>query len=103
MRLRIKEYREEFGWTQKELAEKVGSSQRNISNWESGASEPDYETLLKLAYLFDISMDDLFGCESFVSQPKEFFGVELSIMKEVKALTDAQKSSLLQFLREMKG
>jgi len=63
MKLRIKELREEMRWTQKELAERISNVQRNISNWESGASEPDCETILKLAELFDVSIDELFGRE----------------------------------------
>lgn len=102
MRLRIKEYREEWGWTQKELAEKIGSSQRNVSNWESGASEPDYDMLLNLARLFGISLDELFGCEALINQPKETSTLEFSIMKEVKNLTEAQKNALLRFIRAMK-
>ena len=41
MIIRIKELREEFGLTQKELAAKIGNVQRNISHWENGSSEPD--------------------------------------------------------------
>ncbi|MBQ7913830.1 MAG: helix-turn-helix transcriptional regulator, partial [Clostridia bacterium] len=64
MKLRIKELREELQLTQKELAEKIGNVQRNISNWESGASEPDCETILKLSEIFDVTIDELFGREA---------------------------------------
>lgn len=67
MRLRIKELREEHKMTQKELALKLNNAQRNVSNWESGASEPDCETILELAELFDVSIDELFGREIFFS------------------------------------
>ena len=59
MKLKIKELREEFGMTQKELANKLSNTQRNISNWENGVSEPDCETILKIADLFEVSLDEL--------------------------------------------
>ncbi len=61
MVIRIKELREEFQLTQKELADKIGNVQRNVSNWENGTSEPDCETLLRLADVFGVTLDELFG------------------------------------------
>lgn len=63
MKLKIKELREENGLTQKELAAKIGNMQRNISNWENGIIEPDCTTILKLADVFNVSIDELFGRE----------------------------------------
>ncbi len=68
MKLKIKELREEFIMTQKELAQKIGNEQRNVSNWENGTSEPDCETILKIAQVFDVSIDELFGKETYCSQ-----------------------------------
>lgn len=68
MKLRIKELREEYSLTQKELAQKLSNVQRNVSNWENGASEPDCETILKIAELFGVSIDELFG-RSFSHEP----------------------------------
>lgn len=45
--------------------EKIGSilkvSKTAISNWENGNRAPDYETLIKIADLFDVSTDYLLG------------------------------------------
>lgn len=64
MKLRIRELREEFHLTQKELADKLSNVQRNVSNWENGTSEPDCETILKLADIFRVSIDELFDREA---------------------------------------
>ncbi len=63
MKLRIKELREEYQMTQKELAQKISNVQRNVSNWENGTSEPDCQTILMIAEMFDVSIDELFGRE----------------------------------------
>ncbi|MBQ3506632.1 MAG: helix-turn-helix transcriptional regulator [Clostridia bacterium] len=101
MKLRIKEYREEMQLTQKELAERIGNVQRNISNWENGASEPDCETIVRLAELFEISIDELFGRRDLIFESEKKSGIENIILKEVRELSDGQRYSLLQFLREV--
>ena len=101
MKLKIKQYREELPITQKELAEKIGNSQRNVSNWENGTSEPDCETIIKLAEIFDVTIDQLFGKESYYSMKDSISGMEYNILKEVRNLNDSQKYSLIQFLKEI--
>ncbi len=46
---------------QKQLSEKLGINQTNISDWENDKSRPEYENLIKLADIFDVSLDDLLG------------------------------------------
>ncbi len=45
----VSQVREELGYTQKELAQKCGLTQANISNIEKGTSHPTIETLKKIA------------------------------------------------------
>ena len=55
----IKKYREEFKFSQEELAEKLFVSRQTISNWENERSYPDIHNLLLLSVLFDVSLDEL--------------------------------------------
>lgn len=98
MKLRIKELREEIHLTQKELAEKIDNSQRNISNWESGSHEPDCETLVKLADALYVSLDDLFGrIDGF--DYKTTTDKDLNtIIRQIAKLSDEQRQSLSAFL-----
>jgi Zn-dependent peptidase ImmA (M78 family)/DNA-binding XRE family transcriptional regulator len=45
----LREAREERGWTQKDLAHRLGRTQTAISYWESGKRKPDIDDLLDLA------------------------------------------------------
>lgn len=54
IRLRIRDLREERGWSQKELAERSGVRQATISNAERGASV-NLPTLEQLADAFGIN------------------------------------------------
>lgn len=47
------------GLSQKELAARLGVSDKAVSKWENGRSKPSSQTLLRLAKLFGISTDAL--------------------------------------------
>ena len=58
---RCRQLRKEAGLTQTRLAAQLGMTQRKLSYLESGQSEPDLETLWRLADRFDVSVDYLLG------------------------------------------
>ena len=59
----LKKLRMEKGLKQSELAEKLSTTQRKVSYWESGKIEPDITALWQLADFFEISIDELVGRE----------------------------------------
>ncbi len=46
---------------QKEIAQMLNISVRTFQGWESGRTEPNIEKLIKIADIFEISLDDLVG------------------------------------------
>lgn len=65
-------FRKEKGWTQLELAEKLGVKANTISNYEKGISTPDYKIIAKLRELFEMPTDVLLYGN--LSEGKEKFG-----------------------------
>ncbi len=55
----IRELRQERGWTQLELAYKLGVTPVTVYNWERGRSEPRVSQFRSLARLFEVGMDDI--------------------------------------------
>lgn len=55
----LKEKRTEHQLTQEQLAEKLFVSKKSISNWETERTMPDIDSLIRLARLFDLSLDHL--------------------------------------------
>lgn len=51
--------RKEKGFSQEELAEKIGISRQAVSKWERAESSPDTDNLIALARLYEISLDEL--------------------------------------------
>jgi len=56
---KITQCRKQLGWSQEELAEKMGVSRQSVSKWESTNSIPDLNKIIKLAKLFNVSTDFL--------------------------------------------
>lgn len=59
----IKELRKEKNMTQKELAEKIGLTDKAISKWERGLSFPDITMLGSLAEVFDVDVSEILNGE----------------------------------------
>ena len=55
----IASYRKRARMTQATLAEKINYSDKAVSKWERGESIPDLPTLVQLAELFEVTVDDL--------------------------------------------
>ena len=53
--------RHEHKMTQQELADKIGVSRGTIGMYEIGKRDPDTETLIKIANVFNVTTDQLLG------------------------------------------
>ncbi len=60
---RFKKYRLENNLTQMEVAKMIGIDQTNISSWENDKTRPEYENLIKLSKIYDVTIDELLGIE----------------------------------------
>ena len=60
---RLKESRKYAGFTQKQVAERLGMLQPSYARYESGVLELDYEKLIFLCRLFHVSADFLLGLD----------------------------------------
>ncbi len=59
----FKRIRKECGMSQVQVAEILKIHQSNISDWENDVSRPEYEKLIELAELYDVSIPELLGLE----------------------------------------
>lgn len=57
--MRLKMLREKRGITQLKLAIDLNMNQNSISRYENGEREADYQTLIRFADYFDVSIDYL--------------------------------------------
>ena len=57
----IRSHRKSLGFTQEQLAERLGITLATVSKWERGGSEPELSYIMDLAELFHVSVDALIG------------------------------------------
>jgi len=67
----LTEYRKKASLTQKQVGESIGISAQAVSKWENGQSEPDIDTLCKLAELYGVSVNTLIGKDPAPDVPPE--------------------------------
>lgn len=73
----LKRTRLKRGFSQKEVAEKIGVAKSTYSLYESGNREPNVETIKKIADILDVSADTLLGLDdSPVTLAAHFDGSE---------------------------
>ena len=56
---RIKQLRQQRGWSQAQLSKKLNVHQKQISGYERGIHSPSIELLARMAELFNVSLDYL--------------------------------------------
>ena len=107
--------RKEFGFTQEELAEKCDVSRQAVTKWESGASEPTIEKLLRLSEIFGVSVDELInGTEVAISRQNRIIDdLSHEVFSSILSLNDnrilgcsiysAHKDMLLRILYKVIG
>jgi transcriptional regulator with XRE-family HTH domain len=87
----ISELRKEKELTQKELAEKLGVTDKAVSKWERGLSYPDISLLSKLSYVLGITTSELLnGKKAEPSNPE----VEAMVEATLKYASTATKSAI---------
>ncbi|MCL2631262.1 MAG: helix-turn-helix transcriptional regulator [Firmicutes bacterium] len=62
---KLKELRKEKGISQGQLAKAIGISRQAVGNWETDIREPSIRDIKLIAKYFEVTTDELLGCEEF--------------------------------------
>ena len=83
--LRMKEYRDYYGWTQSDLSEKSGISISTIKKYEAGAVENfTYENLKKISSAFNVSPSDFLDEFLSVNVSDKSINLKSSQLEQIK-------------------
>lgn len=96
---RLRGLRERRGWTQEELADEIGYTNKQVSRWESGSSDISTDALVKLSKLFGVTSDWLLG---LVDDPNERYQ-ESELSPIERRILDAFRSGRLAKVLEILG
>lgn len=90
--------RKKAGWSQEDLAEKLGVSRQSVSKWEGAQSVPDMDKVLRLSRIFGVSTDYLLKDEIEECEPS-FQASDDSAEPPLRTVTMEQASAYLELRR----
>ncbi len=95
----VKKYRKLNGWTQEELAKKIGYNDRStISKIERGGMDIPQSVIVKLAQVFCISIDELMGSEGAVTYEDQLTYEEQQLIARYRTMSDQEKVMVRRLL-----
>ncbi len=59
----LKQLRKEKSLTQEQLSEKLNVTNRTVSRWENGVNMPDFDMVIEIVNLFDVSIEEFLDGE----------------------------------------
>ena len=99
----LRELRKDYKMTQAELAERLSLSPLTISAYECGRSVPDDTTKVKIARIFNVSLDYLLGLireplpyersDHAVQCPQDFTAEDIQKVREYIKFLEFQKKA----------
>lgn len=99
---KIIELRKKNGWSQEELAEKLGVSRQSISKWEGAQSLPDMNRIIKMSELFGVSTDILLRDE-LVLEPSTIHTEELVPDSSLTNVSVEEANAFLEYRVKASG
>lgn len=87
----LKAYRIKSRYSQSDIANLLNVTKQTVSNWEKGKRLPDINILVKLANLYNVTLDTLTGSDKRNSS--------IEILNVVSNLPNDKKDKLLEFLK----
>ncbi len=94
---RIKELRKENRITQEKLAELIGVEQQQICRIEKGGCFTTIETLQKMAFAFDVNIEDLFNF--YHHKEKDALLAELNVL--LKKASESQIKLIYRIVKDI--
>lgn len=86
---RLAELRKKQGYTQFDVAYRLNIARTTYANWEYGKADPDADSIMNLAEIYNVSIDELFGRNAPLESKLEQIKVAISdlpLQKQQKVL-----------------
>lgn len=91
----IKYLRKKKGLNQNELADELGSKRSTVGNWENKERTPDLDSIIKIAELFEVSLDELVLHKLKPNNP--FYVENIKYLRKKHEMTQEDMANLLGY------
>ena len=95
---RLRLLREARQITQTRLATLLEVDPRVYNRWERGTSSPQFDTVVKIANILQVSLDELAGRSASITEPKIHNVELLNLYQQVDSLPDSDQQALVSVI-----
>jgi transcriptional regulator with XRE-family HTH domain len=95
---KLKDLRKKRGWSQGQLAQKIGADLQRISKYERGVIWPTMELTVKMAKVFDVSVDFLIRYDKTAAVSKIKNQKLLNKLEAINNLPEDDQETVISFL-----
>ncbi|WP_339234535.1 helix-turn-helix transcriptional regulator [Oceanobacillus sp. FSL W7-1281] len=99
--LRLENLRDKYDYSKTEISSKLGFTDNVYGSYEREDRRPSFETVIKLADIFDVSIDYLIRGEEYQPKDEEMYEDVAQLLHIVKELKPEPRRKLLEFLKLM--
>lgn len=96
---KLLEWREFYGYKQKQVAEAMGVVRATYANYECGRRSPDIDGLVKLAKFYRISLNELVGCNTSDSNDLVLKPRDRQMIEFFHKLSDIKQKAYLAHMK----
>lgn len=93
---KIIENRKKNGWSQEDLADKLGVSRQSVSKWESAQAVPDMKKIVMMSEVFGVSTDYLLREDIEEPAEPEITPIDNGLEDTVRSVSMEEASSFLE-------
>lgn len=94
----LRKYRHDHGYTQGDMSEKLGISEKYVSRVETGTGGISKETLTKFMNILEISPNVLF--KDFITNPQ--LKMEIEVSEQIRGLSEDKLQIVLKLAKMLK-
>ena len=95
----IAELRKERGFTQEQLGDKIGVTNKTVSRWETGTYLPPADALLMISELFDVSINEILSGKR-LSKEEYIEAAEENLRQTIKASSFSLNEKISYFKKK---
>ncbi len=95
---KLKDLRKKRGWSQGQLAQRIGADLQRISKYERGVIWPTMELTVKMAKVFDVSVDFLIRDDKTAAVSKIKNQKLLNKLEAINNLPEDDQETVISFL-----
>ena len=93
---KIMENRKKNGWSQEELADRLGVSRQSVSKWEGAQAVPDMKKIIQMSELFGVSTDYLLRDDIETPTEPEVKPVDNGLEETVRTVSMEEANAFLE-------